>query len=202
MKKYLTLSLLAIGLTLASCDSKSSLAKDMSGSWAGAPERINSPQTAATITCTDTYDFIEETGIAGGNVTIAGMMSVSAPMLSSGDTGGYSISAAANTTISGTWTVTDEDEVEMILDPRSLTVNIDPDALELRTDSLGVQAPQVDSIAPGLTDRLRQLLTGVMEEHYLSQRHLDDVEVSDNVLKFDVETPKAKDKKIVLRRQQ
>lgn len=202
MKKYLTLSLLTIGLTLASCDSKSSLAKEMSGSWSGAPERIESTQTAANITCTDTYDFTEETGIAGGNVTIAGMLSVSAPMLSGGETGGYSISAAANTTISGTWTVTDDDEVEMILDPRSLTVNIDPDALELKTDSLGAQAPQVDSIAPGLSDQLRQLLTGVMEEHYLSQRHLDDVKVKDNVLKFELEVPKAKDKKFVLTRQQ
>lgn len=203
MNKLYYLTILAITMSFISCDRQASLAKEIAGTWTGNPERVESPQTDVTITTTDTYCFTPDGGTPGGNVIITGVLSVNAPMQGTDSvTSPYCVSAAASATINGTWNVYDEDDMEMILDPRSLTVSVDPKALELRSNAItGEQSPQIDSIAPALASQIKHLVTTAMTEHYLGQRHLEDVKVDKTSMKFEIDIPDGEDIHMSLRRQ-
>ncbi len=203
MKKLILLPLLAVLFVLGSCDDASYLAKNIEGTWSGAPARVP-VRSDFDITATDTYNFTRDQGTKGGNVIITSMLSAQVPMAQSDSAmAGYNISAAATATISGTWDIIDDDEIEMILDPRSLTVNVDPKALEMRADAItGQQSPAIDSIAPALSASISHSISGAMSEYYLLQRHLEDVEIKNGIMRFECEqTDGGKDMRFTLRRQ-
>lgn len=184
------IELLAVSSVIVSCsNSEARLAKEISGVWQGTPEAF-SDNSAITATIIDFYEFSPATktadGTLSGSVTVTGMVNTTTQIV--GDdtsTEPLSFSAAARTSITGTWTVIDDDEISLSFDPQSLTVKVDPDAITDNTISLGTTFPSVDSIRPGLDKTIEHGIRSALTNRYASMRLMDDVKVNGTLLKYE-----------------
>lgn len=190
MTKKFTLSIFAAAaaIGLFSCDNGAMrLSRDIEGSWSGAPEKlVQSGSSEATVI--ETYDFLGNDSINGGNIIINSILSVTGQITGSeAIVQPFSLTASGSATISGTWRAIDDDEISIALDPRTLQVNVDPDAIVLSSNILsGTEAPSVDSIAPGIAAQIRSQMSQALEMRYLTIKHLDDVKIKDNILKYEI----------------
>lgn len=185
MKKFYYLFVGLVAVAFGSCDENGRLAKDIQGTWAGTPERLNDAE-AATSTIIETYTFTPDEAnpkAKNGNITITGNVSTTIPMAVSP----VSISAAATTSIQGTWTVVDDDEIALVLDPKTIQVKVDPDAVAVTNDIFTEQnIPQVDSLRSEVSANIAAQLRRDVETHYMSVRQLDDVKIKGPILKFEI----------------
>lgn len=190
MKGFITSLCLFAVLGLVSCDETARLAKELPGSWGGTPENI-SDNTAVTATILETIDITADDsavakGSHGGVVTIAGMLSATTQFVSD-QTEPVSLTASAKSLVSGTWTAIDDDEVAVILDISTLTVNVDPDAVTINNSILnGEAAPQIDSMKPAVISTIAESMKRALATRYTSLRRLDDVKVKGPLLKFEI----------------
>lgn len=190
MKGFITSLCVFAALGLVSCDENARLAKELPGSWAGTPENI-SDNTAVTATILETLDITADDsavakGSHGGIITIAGMLSATTQFV--GDqVEPVSLTASAKSQVSGTWTVIDDDEVAVILDISTLTVNVDPDAVTINNSILaGTQVPQIDSMKPAVASTIAESMKRALTTRYTTLRRLDDVKVKGPLMKFEI----------------
>lgn len=185
MKKFYYLFIGLMAVAFGSCDENARLAREIQGTWTGTPERLNDAENV-TSTIVETYTFTPDEvnpKAKNGNVTITGNVSSNVPVAVSP----VSISAAATTSIQGTWTVIDDDEIALVLDPKSLQVKVDPEAVTVSNDIFTDQnIPQVDSLRREVTANIAAQLRRDAEIHYMSVRQLDDVKIKGPILKFEI----------------
>ncbi|MDE6495071.1 MAG: hypothetical protein K2L30_02400 [Duncaniella sp.] len=185
MKKFYYLFIGLMAVAFGSCDENARLAREIQGTWTGTPERLNDAENV-TSTIVETYTFTPDEvnpKAKNGNVTITGNVSSNIPVAVSP----VSISAAATTSIQGTWTVIDDDEIALVLDPKSLQVKVDPEAVTVSNDIFTDQnIPQVDSLRREVTANIAAQLRRDAEMHYMSVRQLDDVKIKGPILKFEI----------------
>lgn len=185
MKKFYYLFIGLMAVAFGSCDENARLAREIQGTWTGTPERLNDAENV-TSTIVETYTFTPDEvnpKAKNGNVTITGNVSSNIPVAVSP----VSISAAATTSIQGTWTVIDDDEIALVLDPKSLQVKVDPEAVTVSNDIFTDQnIPQVDSLRREVTANIAAQLRRDAEIHYMSVRQLDDVKIKGPILKFEI----------------
>lgn len=185
MKKFYYLFIGLMAVAFGSCDENARLAREIQGTWTGTPERLNDAENV-TSTIVETYTFTPDEvnpKAKNGNVTITGNVSSNIPVAVSP----VSISAAATTSIQGTWTVIDDDEIALVLDPKSLQVKVDPEAVTVSNDIFTDQnIPQVDSLRRDVTANIAAQLRRDAEIHYMSVRQLDDVKIKGPILKFEI----------------
>ncbi|MCM1520951.1 MAG: hypothetical protein NC098_09210 [Lachnoclostridium sp.] len=193
MKKYLLclgLSVLAI-VGLTSCDEASRLAKNICGAWTGTPVGIagNTLQSTAIETFTFTLDEAAKDA-RSGNLTITSVITSQSTFGGDAVAGlpAVNLSIASTGSITGTWTAIDDDEISVSLDPRSLLVNVDPDAVELSSGMFTADmGSQIDSLRPQLTNAVRMELMNDLATRYSSFNHFDDVKVKKGaLLKFEI----------------
>ncbi len=194
MKSLLSLvplfELLTVSAVVVSCsNSEARFAKEIPGVWQGTPEMFVD-NSASTATIIDTFDFapVVETpnSTLTGNVTVTGMVSTTTQLV--GDSAfiePLTLTVSAHTTISGTWTVTDDDEITLALDPSSLTVDVDPDAVLANDSSLPLGSPAIDSIKPAACKNIEQSIRAALTARYTSMRKFDDVKVKGQLLKYE-----------------
>lgn len=194
MKSLLSLvplfELLAVGSIVVSCsNSEARFAKEIPGTWQGTPETF-SDNSAITATIIDTYEFLPAAMTANetlsGSVTVTGMVNTTTQIV--GDSAliePLGLSASARTSISGTWTVVDDDEIALSLDPQSLVVEVDPDAVVANNNPLALSSPAVDSIRPDLCKTIEHGIRVALTARYASMRHMDDVKVKGSLLKYE-----------------
>lgn len=191
MKGFITSLCLFAALGLVSCDENARLAKDLQGSWSGTPENF-SDNSVVTATILETFNFSEvpdavAKGSKGGEIVIAGMISASTQILATGDmTEPLTLTASAMSTVSGQWTVVDDDEVALVLDPATLSVEVDPRTVVVEGNVLSGAAPQMDSIRPSVASSVAASMKRALTARYASFRHLDDVKVKGPLLKFEI----------------
>lgn len=185
MKKFYYLFIGLMAVAFGSCDENARLARDIQGTWAGTPEHLNDAE-AATSTIIETYTFTPDEvnpKAKNGNVTITGNVSATIPMA----VNPISISAAASTSIQGTWTVIDDDEIALVLDFKSLQVKVDPDAVTISNDIFTDQSiPQVESLRSEVVANIAAQLRRDVEMRYMAVRQLDDVKIKGPILKFEI----------------
>ena len=156
--KHLVIAAAALcALGLSSCNEASKLAKNIEGTWSGAPERlIDDPTGTATVIESTTF-AVDSTG-KGGDMIIVGLVSATGQM--QGSTAiiqPISISAAAKAEVLGKWQAIDDDEIQVSIDTRTLTVSIDPEGVVLTTNMLdGDAQANVASIKPQLAEAVKQ----------------------------------------------
>ncbi len=188
---------LIYGLTLlgafsmVSCDETARLAKELPGSWAGTPENFtdNASVTATIIESIDISsnpDMMPK-GVHGGTLTIAGMLSANTQIVGQpGFVEPLGLTVSGRSTISGTWTVIDDDEVAVSLDPSTLTVSVDPDAVVVNGVITEMNGPRVDSIKPSVASAIWQSLKMALVNRYSAIRKLDDVKIKGPLMKFEI----------------
>lgn len=170
-------------------NSEARFAKEIPGTWQGTPETF-SDNSAITATIIDTYEFLPAAMTANetlsGSVTVTGMVNTTTQIV--GDSAliePLGLSASARTSISGTWTVVDDDEIALSLDPQSLVVEVDPDAVVANNNPLALSSPAVDSIRPDLCKTIEHGIRVALTARYASMRHMDDVKVKGALLKYE-----------------
>ncbi|MCM1356506.1 MAG: hypothetical protein NC212_08900 [Staphylococcus sp.] len=193
MKGIITSLCLFATLSLVSCDETARLAKELPGSWAGTPENIsdNSLVTASIIETLDINadNSVVAKGSRGGVITIAGMLSVTTQVVSDEPdlVEPLSLTAAAKSLISGTWTVIDDDEVVLVLDLSTLNVDVDPSSLVVTNNLVtATPNPKVESLKASVLNTIGESMKRALYNRYTSIRRLDDVKVKGPLLKFEI----------------
>ena len=190
----------ALVAALASCDSKSKLAESVAGTWASQQQTIANDAQGVT-SGNDIFSFqVTDKNKEGGTVSIASTLSLThaADALTPADAP-FSTSVAATASISGTWKAIDDDELLITLDPNSLQVAVDPDAVALTSNPLtGVDQSKIDSLRPQMARFYQTELTNTLRAHYSQYTRIDDVKTKENgsILKIEV-----KDQDMMLQRQ-
>ena len=184
------LELLAIGSLLVACsNSEARFAKEIPGVWQGTPEAI-SDNSAISASIIDTYEFSPASMTANetltGAVTVSGMVNVSTQVVDSAFVEPIQLSAAAHTTISGTWTVVDDDEIALSMDVASLIVDVDPKAVAANGSPMVMGTPATDALNPEVRARIAEGIKQALSVRYASLRHMDDVKIKGALLKYEV----------------
>ncbi len=192
MKSFITSLCLLASISLVSCDETARLAKDLQGSWTGTPENFTD-NSVITATIIETLDIVSDDsavakGSHGGTIAVSGMLSATTQVV--GDPGlvePLTLTASAKSLIKGTWTAIDDDEVALILDMSTLTVDIDPEGVAVSNGLLtSSDTPKIDSIRPAISASLAEGMKRALITRYASVRRLDDVKVKGPLLKFEI----------------
>lgn len=182
--------LLAVGAIVVSCsNSAARFAKEIPGVWQGTPAAITD-NTAITATIIDTYEFgpaaMTAAQTLSGPVTVTGMVNTTTQIVSDSTmVEPMGLSASAHTTISGTWTVIDDDEISLSFDPQTLVIDVDPDGVIAKDNGIALSSPAVDSIRPALIKSIEQGLRQALTARYASMRHMDDVKIKGVMFKYE-----------------
>lgn len=192
MKGIYCLIGLAVTLSLSSCNENARLAKELHGTWAGTPENVTD-NTAITATLMETYTFTDAAdtlakGAYGGDITVTGLISCSTQILGDSTLAEpMTLNASAVSNISGTWTVIDDDEVSIMLNPESLVVNMDPDAVKVANNVVtNNDTPVIDSLKTGISNTLLEGIRHTLTMRYASVRQLDDIKIKGPLMKFEI----------------
>ncbi|MBD5343733.1 MAG: hypothetical protein HDR90_01920 [Bacteroides sp.] len=167
-----------LGLTMVSCDTATSLAKDVNGTWAGGVDRILGDALNSDVFSTYTFTYDAASAKAGGdiviNATLAGNYNDNVVV---GETpSNVSVTVAGTSSISGTWTAIDDDEIVITLNPSTLKVSLDPAAQTL-TSSAVLTAEAIDTLKPNLLSMIKDRMAYDLRIKYSSPIHMDDVKV-------------------------
>lgn len=192
MKRIYSLIGLAMMLGFTACNENARLAKELHGTWTGTPEN-ETDNTAITATLIETYTFSDavlplKEGVYGGAISITGLISCSTQMLGDSTmTGPVTLTASAVSTINGTWTVIDDDEVSVMLNPGSLVVNMDPEAVKVTNNVItNNDLPAIEKLKSGISNTLLDGIRHTLTMRYASIRQLDDIEIKGPLLKFEI----------------
>lgn len=191
MKGLILALSLAGALSLVSCDKTARLAKELPGSWAGTPENFTD-NSAVTATIIETFDIVSDPSLVpekshGGSITIIGMLSANTQVLGEAEQiEPLSLTVTGKSMISGTWVAIDDDEVVVNLDPSTLKVEVDPDAVLVNGLMTDVNGPKIDSLKPSVAATIANSLRIALTNRYTSVRKLDDVKIKGPLMKFEI----------------
>lgn len=97
------------------------------------------------------------------------------------------LTASAVSTINGTWTVIDDDEIAVSLNPQTLVVTMDPEAVSVANNVVtNNDNPSIEKLRPGITATLRDGIKHTLSMRYASIRQLDDIKIKGPLLKFEI----------------
>jgi len=172
-----------------SCNEKARLASEVEGTWSGAPTVLDNV-TTGDYSIIDTFTFQCDSTDEGGKIYISSMLNgtiaYTHPTYSLNQPISADVSGSAM--ISGSWKAIDDDEIAVIIDPASLTVNINPVEMILTSDILTQKTENNPEDMPAAVSL--QAKTGferALRPYYSRINHLDDVKVKDGtVLKFEI----------------
>lgn len=183
--KYLLFSATMIAMGLTACNPESRLAKDLEGSWTGAPEKLVD-ESNASATYIPVFTFVKSEKEAGGTVTIDALISTAGSSLS-GSIGQVSLSASGRASVNGKWRATDDDEIFITLEPSSLEVSVDPDAVEMSVSPLSdTPQPAVDSLKPAMIPVVRTMMTTAMQRKFVELNRIDDIKIRNDIMTCEI----------------
>ncbi|MDE6484819.1 MAG: hypothetical protein K2L14_05450 [Duncaniella sp.] len=171
----------ALGLTMVSCESATRLAKDVDGTWTGGVERIPGDALNSDVFSTYTFTYNADNAQAGGDIVINATLSANySDNVVIGDIPSTVVMTVAGTsTVSGTWTAVDDDEIVITLNPSTLKVSLDPDAQSLTTTVPGMTSEAIDTLKPQLLSMIKDRMAYDLRIKYSSPIRMDDVKVKD-----------------------
>lgn len=189
IKRFFNIAIMLLPfLGLISCDDgKAQLAHELQGSWSGAPQRmVDGPADETSVI--ETIDFFEGDSVAGGNLIVNSMISMTGAVSGSDAINQpFSLTASASATVSGDWVATSNDKVTVNLDLTTLDVQVDPKDVVLSTDIVtGDESPAIDSITPGLALQIKKQIANNLQVKYMAMRYLENVKVNDNTLTYNM----------------
>ena len=180
------LAFAAVTLGFCSCESPSKLAGAIEGTWSGAPKTLSN-QTDGIITGVDSYVFTK-TAPTEGVVVVSTMLSLNEAL--PGDSSiiqPISLTAAAKATAQGSWVATDDDEISLTIDPTTIEISIDPQAVVLETSLLNGEDEDVAStLKPDVVERVKKQIARIVTVKYLDLKHFDDIKIKDGRMKYEV----------------
>lgn len=189
MRKIILGAAALLTLAFTGCDGAEKLASEIEGTWTSAPSAFVASD-GAEVTAVDIFTFERDSISNGGEVMVSSMVSVA---MSPG--GPVNLSAAAKSFVSGKWTATDRDDIIVTIDPATLTVEIDPEAVVV-SSVIDAGTTPLDSVKTHIAAGLKNALSQSLLRRYLNYQKLDDVKVKGKMLEFEAE-----DRDCILHRQ-
>lgn len=178
MRPFIYGLILAAIVGIQACDTQGSLARRLSGSWTGAPEAID-VDGASSSQAILIYDFTNDDGSTGGTVALTAMLTASMPvnpLTDSVPAGVTDLTVSATASIQGTWKATGDDEVFLMLDPKSLVVSVDPESVAIASAG-PTPGPEMMSLKSRVAALMKSRFAAAFERKVMTVHHLDDVEI-------------------------
>jgi hypothetical protein len=186
--KKITYALMALAtLGMSSCNEAAKLAENIEGTWSGAPERIIDDLSGSATVIESTTFAVDSTG-KGGDMIIVSLISTTGQVQGSASImQPLSVSAAAKAEILGKWQAVDDDEIHVSIDPRTLSVSVDPEGVVLTTNLLDNAAQAtVASIKPQVAESVKSQITNALQMRYASIKKIDDIDIKGNVMEYEI----------------
>lgn len=198
MKKiFKSIALITLAAFITSCDSKSKLADDVSGTWSSSPEKlIDNDASSASIT--KIIEFIKTPEQSGGELILSGLISITTQLPQSPEINQpISYSASGVATIQGEWSAQDDDEIAIFLNAKTLSINVDPQSVVLKYDILTqTSAPDTAQLKPAMAESIKAQISHAVETQFFNAKKIDDIKIKDNIMSCEIN-----DRDLTLRRQ-
>ena len=165
------------------------------GSWmASAPTHYSAPMPPnSSANLITGIDFLEGETSTSGPLVLTSLVDISQQLPA--DTliiaEPYDVSVAASTSLRGTWTLMDDDEIAIAVDLNTLQVNIDQNGVTFSQNILTrANAATVDSLTQVSVNYWKREISRAWKYEMSHVNYLEDVEVSPdrNMLTFEVES--------------
>lgn len=172
---------------ISSCDSKQKLSEDLSGIWTGQEEQLTNTG-AARASMVRMLQFTP-TGTKGeGDFTMTAYITVDNTMPSNDEVvTPLTITASGVATITGVYQVKDGDELILNLDASSLSINVDPDAVELKYNVLTEQSgSEVETLKPAAAVLVNQQIEQAARSAFSNITEIDDIHIASTVMKCEI----------------
>ena len=189
MKKVLiALCCMGAGLTVvSSCDSKGRLAEAVEGEWTGNPERLLDTG-AASATMVRMMEFSPGEVATEGTITMTAVITVENTMqFNESVVTPLTITATGTATITGTYQVRDHDDILVGLDATSLSVSVDPDAVQLNYNIISEDsAPMVEKLKPGAAVLATQQINRAAQNAFANITEIEDIHIKNNTMRCEI----------------
>ena len=99
----------------------------------------------------------------------------------------FEINIGATAVCTGTYHFEDQDDIVIAIDPASIKVDIDPQAVNYSENiATGQDAAQIDSLRPALVRQYTRQLLPVMKDYYSKITRIDDIKVKDGIMSCEI----------------
>lgn len=180
------LAILSI-FAISSCDSKQKLSKDLNGIWAGQEEKLTDTG-AARASMVRMLQFTP-TGTSGeGNFTMTAYITVENTMPANDSiVTPMTITASGTATITGVYQAKEDDELIINLDPSSLSIDVDPEAVQMNYNVLTTQnASELETLKPAAAVLVNQQIEKAARSVFANITEIDDIHISNAMLKCEI----------------
>jgi hypothetical protein len=172
-------ALAAIGATLFMTACGNEL-DSLPGLWEGTPVTLGSvSQMNSTANISMEFNTSPGNGQTG-TVTLRALINMEEATVPQFDgmVESYALNVAGTAMMNGKYAIVDDDEVAITLDPTSLTVNVDPQAVKYQSNIFTeAQKPTVDSLLPAAASHLASVIRPQISREFLQYSMLDDVKI-------------------------
>ncbi len=197
IKTQIAVAAAVVVLCLAAC----SRLANIEGTWNGAPVRYEQPTapgavgsdgTVATNVSTQiatNMTFVPDAQKSGAgtvefmsNVDVINTVPFEGKLVDP-----FEINIGATAVCTGTYHFEDQDDIVIAIDPASIKVDIDPQAVNYSENiATGQDAAQIDSLRPALIRQYTRQLLPVMKDYYSKITRIDDIKVKDGIMSCEI----------------
>lgn len=178
---------LLAGALLTGCDSRAKLCESIQGEWTGNPERLLDTG-AATASLVRVLEFTEGSTDCEGTVTMMAMITVeNAMQFNDSLVSPLQITASGTAMITGVYQAKDDDELMISLDVTSISVNVDPEAVQLNYNVLSEESkPIVEKLRPGAMVLATQQINRAAQNIFSNVTKIDDIHVKGSIMTCEI----------------
>ena len=197
IKTQIAVAAAVVVLCLAAC----SRLANIEGTWNGAPVRyeqrtapgaVGSDGAVATNVSTQiatNMTFVPDAQKSGtgtvefmSNVDVINTVPFEGKLVDS-----FEINIGATAVCTGTYHFEDQDDIVIAIDPASIKVDIDPQAVNYSENiATGQDAAQIDSLRPALVRQYTRQLLPLMKDYYSKITRIDDIKVKDGIMSCEI----------------
>lgn len=197
IKTQIAVAAAVVVLCLAAC----SRLANIEGTWNGAPVRYEQPTapgavgsdgTVATNVSTQiatNMTFVPDAQKSGAgtvefmsNVDVINTVPFEGKLVDP-----FEINIGATAVCTGTYHFEDQDDIVIAIDPASIKVDIDPQAVNYSENiATGQDAAQTDSLRPALVRQYTRQLLLLMKDYYSKITRIDDIKVKDGIMSCEI----------------
>ncbi len=188
MKKFL-IAIASLGICSAivtSCDSKAKLSESVQGTWTSNPERVLD-SGAATASMVRVMSFTSGNTQYEGTVTLTALITVDNSMQANDSlVSPITITASGTATITGAYQIKDDD-ITVNLDATSLSIAVDPDAVQLNYNiATGDSEPVMAKLKPNATVLATQQINRAAQNAFFDLTEIEDIKINNNLMSCEI----------------
>ncbi len=186
-----TYAVICAGMFMGFASTSCSEDTKIDGSWIGTQERLFlNEKSLADCEAESRFTFTPDADDAShGNVSIVTDLTIQDAVPSNDSiVSSYEITVTGSSKISGTYVFTNDDEITVNLDSKTLQINIDPDGVVFASNVFtGQQEPQVEPLSrtelAGRYERqLRMAVAGLYDRYH----RIDEIKISHNIMACEI----------------